>query len=83
MREPARMAAERQKNRSSKKKLVPRSALDSNQSPSKAKEPSIERGRLRACGTPTKEPFSSLKKLVPLIGFEPTTPSLRKWVFRY
>jgi hypothetical protein len=35
---------------------------------SEAKEPSIERGRLRACGTPPKKPFSLQKKMVPTGG---------------
>jgi hypothetical protein len=71
--EPAHVAAERQKrNRFFEEKMVPTSGLDSNQRPSEAKEPSIEGGRLRACGTPTKEPFSSLKKMVPRVGLEPT-----------
>jgi hypothetical protein len=52
--------------------MVHTSGLDSNQSPSEATEPSSERGRLRACGTPAKEPFSSLKKMVPRVGLEPT-----------
>jgi hypothetical protein len=44
----------------------------SNLRPSEAKEPSIERGRLRAYGTPTKKPFSLQKKMVPRVGLEPT-----------